>query len=453
MACVSRVTQHTAKPEFATPVGSQPLRTQVADTTAAEFGIACEACHGPSDQHARLNRSPQRRYWLHLTGRPDPTTVQPARLNPRLSSQVCGQCHGVWEFYDQPGGRQANFSGLPYRPGDELDKTRFLPQPTKNLDSPTMKSILAEDPGFFGDSFWSDGMVRVSGREYTGLIESPCFKNAPDDQRTLSCFSCHTMHKAANDPRPVKEWADDQLTSGLEGNEACLQCHPSFRTNPTAHSNHRAESAGSSCTNCHMPYTSYGLLKTLRSHQISSPSVTTSRETGRPNACNLCHLDKTLGWTSDYLYKWYSTPSVALTNDEQSIAASLLWLLRGDAGQRAIVADSMGWPPAQQASGTSWIAAYLAQVLNDPYAAVRFITYRSLRTLPGFGNFPYEFVGPPRERLAAELRGLDTWRRTRRLADTRTDAPLLFDREGNVRVDMVNRLKRERNNRRVFLRE
>ena len=47
-----------------------------------------------------------------------------------------------------------------------------------------------------------------------------------------------------------------------------------------------------------MPYTTYGLLKTIRSH-TDQQSVGRRRrvETGRPNACNLCHLDKTLAWT------------------------------------------------------------------------------------------------------------------------------------------------------------
>ena len=45
-----------------------------------------------------------------------------------------------------------------------------------------MKRLLADDPGFVEDSFWSDGMVRVSGREYNGLIDSPCFKDATDDE-------------------------------------------------------------------------------------------------------------------------------------------------------------------------------------------------------------------------------------------------------------------------------
>jgi hypothetical protein len=32
------------------------------DTEVAEFGIACESCHGPSEEHIRVNRSPLRRY-------------------------------------------------------------------------------------------------------------------------------------------------------------------------------------------------------------------------------------------------------------------------------------------------------------------------------------------------------------------------------------------------------
>ncbi|MBI1904109.1 MAG: CDP-alcohol phosphatidyltransferase family protein, partial [Planctomycetia bacterium] len=47
------------------------------ETTAAEFGIACEGCHGPGADHVAANWNPLRRYSLHLTGRADPTTVQP----------------------------------------------------------------------------------------------------------------------------------------------------------------------------------------------------------------------------------------------------------------------------------------------------------------------------------------------------------------------------------------
>jgi hypothetical protein len=202
-----------------------------------------------------------------------------------------------------------------------------------------------------------------------------------------------------------------------------------------------------------MPYTSYGLMKTIRSHQISNPSVAASISTGRPNACNLCHLDRTLGWTTEYLEKWYRTPKSPLGDDERSIAASLLWLLRGDAAERAIVAQAMGWQPAQQASGTAWMPFYLAQLLDDPYDAIRFVAYRSLRGLPGFNLFRYDFIAPSRQRFDAQLRTIDVWRAAWRPGAQRAEAQLLFNPDGTPRGDAVTRLLRARDHRRVLLRE
>jgi hypothetical protein len=440
------------KPRLDTPFGTKPVFEQRMDTTVAEFGIACEACHGPSGDHARANWNPLRRYALHLGAGHETTTVQPAALKPRVSSQACGQCHGIWEFYDPAGERHANTEGLPYRPGDELIRTRFVAQPTANAESTTMTELLVNDPGFLIDSFWSDGKVRVSGREYNGLIESPCFKNAQTDARTLSCFSCHVMHKPADDVRPVREWANDQLAAGMDGNNACLGCHETMRTNLTPHTKHAADSSGSACYNCHMPYTTYGLLKTIRSHTISSPTVAESVETGRPNACNLCHLDKTLAWTANALERWYGTPKMALTDEQSSTAAALLWLLRGDAGQRAIAAQAMGADAAQRASGTDWMAPFLAQLLDDPYDAVRLIAGRSLRTLPGFAGLAYDFVTPSIVRRQAQLQTMKTWDQTKP-QPPRKDAHLLLDGKGDVDVPRVLQLLKERDNRRVLLRE
>jgi hypothetical protein len=410
------------QPQLDAPFGSRPIASQTAGTRAVEFGIACEACHGPGEAHAAANRNPLRRYGLHVgRGTPDPTIVQPLRLDPQRASQVCGQCHAFWEFSDAAAERLANSRGLPYRPGEELAATRFIVQPTKNLDTPAMRAFLAEDAGFIRDIFWPDGMVRATGREYNGLLDSPCYKNATDTARTMTCFSCHTMHKAAGDARPMNEWADDQLAPRAIGNGACAACHRMA----AGHSHHRAESAGGECANCHMPHTTYGLLKTIRSHQISSPSVQATVETGRPNACNLCHLDKTLGWTADHLQRWYGISRPALGDDEESVAASVLWLLKGDAGQRAIVAQAMGWTPAQQASGSAWLTPYLALTQKDQYDAVRLIASRSLKTLPAF----------------------------RRDQLPRGNAQLLIDADGTFDTARVNRIVRERNNRRLVYRE
>jgi hypothetical protein len=177
--------------------------------------------------------------------------------------------------------------------------------------------------------------------------------------------------------------------------------------------------------------------------------VSASVETGRPNACNLCHLDKTLEWTSEYLEKWYGTPRTRLNQDQHTIAASLVWLVRGDAGQRALAAWSMGWQPAQAVSGTSWMPPYLSILLNDPYDAVRFIAYRSLRSQPGFGDFTYDFVGPAPERASDGIRAMNRWRSSRQIA--RTEPTLLVDREGWLNVDAVLKLLNRRDDRRVNL--
>jgi hypothetical protein len=438
---------------FSTPFGTEALFSQKVDTKATEFGISCEACHGPAEAHTRANESPMRRYGLHLTGRADPTIVQPTRLNPRLSSQVCGACHSVWEFYDQAAERQANSSGLPYRPGDELSKTRFIVQPTRNMDSPTLKALLEADPTFLDGVFWSDGMPRAGGREYNSLLESPCFKDATDDARTMTCFSCHTMHQTPEDPRPVKEWAAGQLTPQVKENDTCVQCHEPIGRNIAAHSKHKVESTGSSCYNCHMPFTSYGLLKTTRSHQISSPTVQATLQTGRPNACNLCHLDKTLAWSAERLNQWYGTPVPEMTEDNRTIAASVVTMLKGDAGQRAIIAQAMGWRPAQQASGTSWMPPYLSLLMNDPYDAVRYTTGRSLKLLPGYEGFAYDFVAPPEQRLARRKQALERWAALRQQQGRRTDPELLFTPEGSFTAGTIDRLLAQRDQRPIFYRE
>jgi hypothetical protein len=261
------------------------------------------------------------------------------------------------------------------------------------------------------------------------------------------------LHKPAGDPRRLEDWADDQLKVGMDGNEACLQCHTTFRANLTSHTKHAAGSTGSSCYNCHMPFTTYGLLKTIRSHQISSPSVAVSLQTGRPNACNLCHLDRTSEWTAEHLENWYGIAKPTLTEDDRSIATSIIWLLSGDAGQRAIAAQSIGWPAAQQASGTTWMAPYLTQLLGDPYDAVRFVAYRSLGTLPGFASFEFALLGPPEQRAQSQRRALDLWARSIAQTGFRDDPALLLDRARTFKTEVVSRLVHARDNRRVFLRE
>lgn len=372
------------------------LTSELVDTSSTDLGIACEACHGPGAAHVRANQDPLRRYAKHFAGNGDETIVNPARLTADRSAQACGQCHAIASFspnrQDWQRGHWNDF-----QPGKDLDATRSIIRPNSKASLIDLEAQLEQDPEFLRSYYWKDNMVRVSGREYNGLIDSPCFQGGK-----FSCLSCHSMH--ASDP-------DDQLASRMETDHACLQCHEDFRDKLAEHTHHAPDSAGSRCYNCHMPHTTYGLLKAIRSHQVSSPSVETSVKTGRPNACNQCHLDKSLGWTQERLAEWYGTPSVELDDDQATLSAMAVMLLRGDAGQRALAAWSMGWEDARKASGDNWQAHYLAQLLDDPYPAVRYIAERSLRRLSGQADFHYDFVGPQRQRQAAQQQVRATWQR------------------------------------------
>ena len=376
------------------------------DTQVGDLTISCEACHGPGEEHIRANQQPARRYAHHLADDPDETIVNPGRLPHELSSQVCGQCHGVlavdrWREWAVEGGD--------FRPGEDLTKAdiRFFVDFNARPQRPEVRYLEEEKPDFYRDLFWSDDTIRVAGREYNGLIESPCYKLGE-----MSCLSCHQMHQASDDPRELKEWANDQLGFNLDSDTACLQCHEGFRSESqlTAHTHHTAESTGSRCYNCHMPYTTYGLLKGIRSHRIETPSVATSLATGRPNGCNQCHLDKTLEWSAGKLFDWYEIEKPSLTSDEQTVAASVLWLLRGDAAQRALMAWSFGWDDAKDVSGIDWLPPYLLQLLEDPYHAVRLIATRSLQKLPGFEDFEYNWPTSDEIQERDHRRGLEIWR-------------------------------------------
>jgi hypothetical protein len=196
-----------------------------------------------------------------------------------------------------------------------------------------------------------------------------------------------------------------------------------------------------------MSHTTYGLLKAIRSHQITSPNVSSSLQTGRPNACNQCHLDKTLAWTSSHLSQWYGIAAPQLSPDEQAVAASVLWLLRGDAGQRALMAWSYGWSAAREASGSDWMAPFLAQLLQDPYAAVRFIAERSLRTLPGNAQLEYDFLSLTPQQQAASAAAWASWRKTQ----PQPNRAVLIDAQGALLQADFERLLRARNDRPLTL--
>jgi Cytochrome c554 and c-prime len=419
------------------------------DSKVAEFGIACEACHREGREHIEANHDPLRRFKLHLTTKTDPTMANPARLTGPASGLACGQCHSVWAFNDMPNKLDWNRHGRKFRPGDTDLAQRFVVQPQK-ADHQNQKEFIRQgEPDYFSNRFWNDGMIRVTGREYNGLEASPCFRGG-----NFSCISCHEMH--LEDPRQVSltRWAGGgQLKAKMDSDEGCLQCHQAMRTQISAHTHHPAQSSGSRCYNCHMPRTTFGLLHAMRSHQVSSPTVKESVESGRPNACNLCHLDRTLAWTSDKLHSWFNQSEPNLGDDDRNIAASIQWIVKGDAGQRALIAWGMGWKPAQEVSGRDWLYPYLIYALTDRYAAVRFDAWKSLQSLPGFEKFAYSYTEDEESLNRAASSALDHWSRDVRNPTRSFSSETVLDRNGRPEREIFSRLRSQRDERNIILAE
>ncbi|MFN3199357.1 MAG: hypothetical protein ACE366_13220 [Bradymonadia bacterium] len=425
---------HSVSPRFdeQLDVGSMT----VGQAEVAELGIACEACHGPGAAHVARHRDPTERYLEHLGLRGEdekPDIVNPADLSPERSMAVCGQCHAELVYH----GDWSQPETARFRPGDRLELYAnvlyYEPKPDQRPD--WLANAIRDEPDLLQSAFWKDGTMRIAGRDLNGIAISPCATAGE-----MSCLSCHAMH-GHSDP-------EDMLAPKMHTDDACTQCHPVVAQNIEGHTHHGADSTGSRCYNCHMPHTTFGLLKAIRAHRIDSPNAGVSAETGRPTACNLCHLDKTLGEVADHLADWYGHPIPPMTDDQRDVAQSALQLLKGNAVQRGIMAWHMAWPPAQAVSDPWWFGPYLAQLVDDPYVAVRFLAIEALQTLPGYADFEADFTGSDDARAEAAREALRRWQ-----APAGANAPHVMIQNGRYVREALLRLLSQRDESPISINE
>jgi protein-arginine kinase activator protein McsA len=400
------------------------------DTSVSELGIACEACHGPAAEHVKRHSNPITRYQDRLDDKPDPTIFNPARATQQQSAEACGQCHSTFEPVSM---KDFLEHGNAFRPGAmRLDRTHrliFQGSQTKETDT-------------YHDNFWRDGSVRIGGREYLGMAISACFQEG-----SMTCLDCHSMH---NNTGP-----SDQLIPQASSNISCLRCHEAIGDSLGEHTHHAETSEGSRCYNCHMPHTSFALMGAIRSHRIDSPSVANEVRSGRPNACNLCHLDRTLQWTSEQLASWYGHDPVALEKDQAEVAASVRWILGGDAVQRTIGAWHMGWQPAIDASGENWQLPLLNVIRTDDYSINRFVSQHAMKAHSLYrrlsGDTPYDFIDELDQCRQVQQEFLQRWLDSPALPDL--PAAVLLQPDGSLDTEAIDRLIEGRDNRSIMVAE
>jgi hypothetical protein len=137
-------------------------------------------------------------------------------------------------------------------------------------DAPVVNAICAQCHSTPSPRYPDGAAVRNSS-EALDLAAGAC---AP----AIQCTDCHDPHPGGVQ-RPL---------------EACARCHDDL---PVDHARHD----GVDCLDCHMPRIVEGVSGFVRTHRISSPTDPAMLEIGAPNACNLCHLDRSIRWTLDAL--------------------------------------------------------------------------------------------------------------------------------------------------------
>jgi hypothetical protein len=127
-----------------------------------------------------------------------------------------------------------------------------------------------------------DGSAARNSSEALAMAAGACAS-------AIRCVDCHDPHVRGPDPGSGDR--ADHLA-------ACVGCHRELAPPPAqaAHAGHAPGDA--TCLDCHLPRLVQGLTTYVRSHRISSPTDPRMLAVGAPNACNLCHLDRSIAWTA-----------------------------------------------------------------------------------------------------------------------------------------------------------
>ncbi|HEV8019517.1 MAG TPA: c-type cytochrome [Steroidobacteraceae bacterium] len=245
--------------------GCHSVNYNIETKTVTEWNVGCERCHGPGSDHAAHPGT------VHV--------INPAKLDYVQASDTCIQCHSQGQpltnpikgkYYDWPvgfsmGKRLVDFWKLEDHKLGELSFTHF-----------------------------PDGTAHKNRMQGNDFVQSLMYT------RGVTCFSCHDPHGTDNNAMLIKPV-----------HELCLNCHgPNTQNGPhaptiEAHTHHAAGSAGSECVACHMPKIAQTVADiNVRAHTFKFITPAESDTFKIPNACNICHADKTTAWATEALKSW-----------------------------------------------------------------------------------------------------------------------------------------------------
>ncbi|MEP6903436.1 MAG: hypothetical protein ABJA66_17045 [Actinomycetota bacterium] len=223
--------------------------------------------------------------------------------------------------------------------------------------------------------FFEDGSVRLAAHEYQGILRSVCFVKSKAGGQELggekiNCLSCHSIENGNIDVK-----TDEKLLNF----QACTNCHQQFSAPASIaeHTKHSTASQASSCYSCHMPEVVYGHLQFQKTHKISIPNPELTVQKSVPNACNLCHTDKSVNWAilqTKSLWTQHFRDAKTSSDTQFDEAEGIRGLFAGDALTRALTADAL------KKHGTpKWFAPFVLKAAQDEnYSLVRYFLENAL---------------------------------------------------------------------------
>ena len=152
---------------------------------------------------------------------------------------------------------------------------------------------------FSRKAFFKDGRFSQTTFIVEAFQRSQCFRKGK-----ASCGDCHDPHGHGPSGN------NTSLKYPEDPDRMCVGCHAQFaeKTAASAHSHHAASTEASRCVSCHMPRIMNALLFRARSHQIDDiPDGDMTARFGQeesPNACLICHSDKSSQWVQAALQSW-----------------------------------------------------------------------------------------------------------------------------------------------------
>ncbi|HUQ01770.1 MAG TPA: ammonia-forming cytochrome c nitrite reductase subunit c552 [Kofleriaceae bacterium] len=297
----------------------------------------------------------------------------------------CESCH--------LGGR-AHADGAPQRfapVGPHVRRKPDAPPLARGRDEPALVNAICAQCHSTPSPRYPDGAATRNSTEALDLAAGACAS-------AIACTDCHDPHRRG--PGAGAPAQPAQLA-------ACTLCHQSLAGDTAALAHARHPAGAASCLDCHMPRIVEGIGGFVRSHRISSPTDPAMLAAGAPNACNLCHLDRSIRWTTDALRTGWGAavapqPSWRAAYGELENAVGLAWLTSRHAPVRLAAAA------AYARRGQRADLPALVELLDAPVAHDRMWMLLAIEQLLGrrLARDEYDPIAEPavRARQAAALR-------------------------------------------------